>query len=128
MNYHEYNSGENNELEKELNQQLNLETIEFLLCLMIFIGCLPLFVLINQTCLRPCLDSCNIYLKNNKIKGRKIKLSDDLLLDECPICLDNYQSNREVMNLDCNHVFHHDCIRLWLIENNTCPQCRENII
>ena len=122
------NQPDSDNLEKELNHELNRETIDFLLCLMICIGCLPLFVMINQVCLKPCLDSCKLYLKNKKIKGRKIELSDELLLDECPICLDNYQVNRDIMNLDCNHIFHHDCINLWLKDNNTCPQCRENII
>jgi hypothetical protein len=132
MNHqHQYDSGEGegtNSLERELNHELNRETIDLLLCLMICIGCLPLFVMINQVCLKPSIDSCKLYLKNKKIKGRKFKLSVELLLDECPICLDNYQINRVVMNLDCNHVFHHDCIKLWLQGNNTCPQCRENII
>jgi hypothetical protein len=133
MNHqHQYDSGEGGgggtTLERALNHELNRETIDLLLCLMICIGCLPLFVMINQVCLKPCLDSCKLYLKNKKIKGRKFKLSAELLLDECPICLDNYQINRVVMNLDCNHVFHHDCIKLWLQNNNTCPQCRENII
>jgi hypothetical protein len=45
---------------------------------------------------------------------------------DCSICLT--ELDRFTQRLDCGHEFHNDCINLWLIKNNTCPMCRENII
>ena len=41
----------------------------------------------------------------------------------CCICLENI-SNKKI-KLDCNHLFHYDCISK--IKNNKCPLCREKI-
>ena len=35
----------------------------------------------------------------------------------------------ECVKLDCNHIFHTECLAEWLIHNNSCPNCRvTNII
>ena len=37
--------------------------------------------------------------------------------------------NAECVKLDCNHIFHTECLAEWLIHNNSCPNCRvTNII
>jgi hypothetical protein len=40
------------------------------------------------------------------------------------------QNNRVVKLNTCNHNFHYDCIKEWIITNNhtTCPICRTNVI
>ena len=63
-----------------------------------------------------------------KLPVRKIVSIDDLLIDECSICLDKYIKNDKVSDFQCGHIFHKDCIKIWLSKNNTCPQCREIII
>ena len=30
--------------------------------------------------------------------------------------------------LPCSHWFHHECIRAWLGEHDTCPHCRKGIM
>lgn len=42
---------------------------------------------------------------------------------ECPICFDKICQN-DGSALPCMHSFHTQCIRTWLMENNTCPVCR----
>ena len=46
---------------------------------------------------------------------------------ECPICYDELSIGDIVSwspNPSCNHVFHHACIKEWLLQNEGCPFCR----
>jgi len=50
-------------------------------------------------------------------------------METCSICLDDIDANanaNENIKLDCNHLFHYDCISK--INNNKCPLCRRKII
>ena len=47
---------------------------------------------------------------------------------ECSICMDEVPLGETVTWLPCEHWFHHDCVKAWLIEHDTCPQCRESIM
>lgn len=39
------------------------------------------------------------------------------------------KENVEFVKLNCNHIFHTECLAQWLVNNNSCPNCREtNII
>jgi len=45
----------------------------------------------------------------------------------CPICLDIFKLNDEVSwskYAKCDHVYHHQCIILWLMNHDDCPYCR----
>lgn len=44
---------------------------------------------------------------------------------DCTICLETIDQYQYA--LTCAHVFHKECITLWLKENNTCPLCRTQI-
>ena len=99
--------------------------IQILLIIILFISCLnPCFPLIKNL-FNSCKEKYNIL----RIPVYKIVLNDNLLLDECSICLENYKINDKIIHLNCNHKYHKDCLKLWISKNNnTCPQCRENII
>lgn len=45
--------------------------------------------------------------------------------DNCPICFDEYRPPLEV--LPCKHLFHRQCITLWIREKWMCPICKELI-
>ena len=47
---------------------------------------------------------------------------------ECAVCLNEFQEAEKLRNLpNCNHVFHIDCIDVWLQSNANCPLCRTSI-
>jgi len=53
---------------------------------------------------------------------------DDSDPDEvCPICIDKYMKNDVMSKLPCNHLFHKECTKKWLISHNACPICRRMV-
>ena len=68
----------------------------------------------------------NRNLKEHLIQSETI-VSNNLIgsREECSICLETYQARDKIVQLTCNHIFHNDCIREWLLnKNNNCPMCR----
>lgn len=54
-------------------------------------------------------------------------LSNDvkIVCTKCTVCLDDYDDNSYVRQMECNHIFHKKCIDKWLLEYNyKCPMCR----
>ena len=47
---------------------------------------------------------------------------------ECSICMDEVPLGEEVTELPCHHWFHHECVKAWLSEHDTCPHCRQGIM
>ena len=45
----------------------------------------------------------------------------------CNICLNQFELDECVVELDCKHGFHENCIIHWLKMNNTCPVCRSEL-
>jgi len=43
----------------------------------------------------------------------------------CSICIENLNKG---FHLECGHIFHNRCITHWLLENETCPVCRKEIL
>lgn len=43
----------------------------------------------------------------------------------CSICLENVNYG---CRLNCQHCFHSNCIKRWLIKTNTCPMCRSVVV
>ena len=98
--------------------------IEIMLIILLCISCLSPFIQTFNEYIKTCKNNYDIF----KLPVYKIVSNDNLLLDECSICLEKYKLNDKIISLPCSHSFHKDCLNLWLKKNNTCPQCRENII
>ncbi|CAJ1952851.1 unnamed protein product [Cylindrotheca closterium] len=60
------------------------------------------------------------------------RMESDSEQAECCICLDNYDPGSIICaskNVECNHVFHKDCIMDWMMKNhNQCPLCRVDLL
>jgi hypothetical protein len=62
--------------------------------------------------------------------GSQGELQDELLdgiLDECSICLDNFDAGQTVCELSCHHLFHKGCLEQWMQDNHNCPLCRLSV-
>ena len=69
-------------------------------------------------------------------KLQKIFSLDESGLAVCPICLDllikesagyfTYEDGNR--NVDTCHMFHNSCLETWLVDNPTCPLCRQKAI
>jgi hypothetical protein len=46
----------------------------------------------------------------------------------CPICLHHFKTG-DVLSVGrvCGHVFHHDCLAMWLPKSTSCPYCRQDL-
>ena len=46
----------------------------------------------------------------------------------CPICLHNFKAGNNLsMGRVCRHVFHQECLDMWLPKSTTCPYCRQDL-
>jgi len=45
--------------------------------------------------------------------------------DDCSICLVEFNINDEIQRLQCAHIFHPQCIRVWLAKHRDCPLCKQ---
>lgn len=79
----------------------------------------------------------NYYFQEKIIKKKKINPSYLNLIPiekcnkniQCAICSEEIKINSNIIKLNCNHIFHEICIKIWLKENYICPICRnENIL
>ena len=55
-------------------------------------------------------------------------LCEDLPEETCSVCLEDFKDGDTIKKLNCNHIFHKDCLQPWLNEHDNCPMCRQNII
>ncbi|XP_050374915.1 RING-H2 finger protein ATL16 [Argentina anserina] len=65
------------------------------------------------------------YKKEGKNRG---EFEQGSLFCECAVCLNEFQEDEKLRIIpNCSHVFHIDCIDVWLQNNANCPLCRTSI-
>lgn len=69
-------------------------------------------------------DSINPTLRDVKLTGAILDPINDGI---CSICQENFHVDSIVNQLSCNHWFHTECIKTWILDHATCPQCRRKI-
>jgi len=45
---------------------------------------------------------------------------------QCSVCWEDFKLSEEVKQLECDHIYHPDCILPWLKLHATCPICRRD--
>nr|AFJ24729.1 TRAF interacting protein [Schmidtea mediterranea] len=61
------------------------------------------------------------------VKATLVKLTlvkQIMLICHCSICQQSFSENCTVSALLCGHVFHSNCLTMWLNNKSNCPQCR----
>jgi DNA-directed RNA polymerase subunit RPC12/RpoP len=48
-------------------------------------------------------------------------------IQDCSICLEEFQLGQKLVCLPCNHKFHPKCLTPWLESHVQCPYCRAKI-
>ncbi|CAG7723844.1 unnamed protein product [Allacma fusca] len=46
---------------------------------------------------------------------------------QCSVCWDDFSMDEQVKQLQCEHLYHQDCIVPWLKLHGTCPVCRKDL-
>ena len=60
----------------------------------------------------------------NLLPVTQIKDNDHKPKGNCIICLGDFLVKEEVTSLPCLHIFHNQCIKVWLRDHNVCPVCK----
>lgn len=68
---------------------------------------------------------CVEYLLSKGAKKYELILNGYTGSETCSICKTDSTDN--LGTTECNHVFHPECINLWLQESTTCPVCRTSL-
>lgn len=80
-----------------------------------------------------CLTKCFAALHERRIQEavhrsiRPLEFSEALGELDCPICLAAFQEGQKLLQINCKHLFHEDCLMEWIRVNQTCPNCRFSI-
>ena len=75
-----------------------------------------------------------INLENNSentsirdLEMRETKDENVFGLEQCVICLNDYESDDQVRRLRCGHVYHALCIEEWFEQSSACPLCKDDL-
>jgi len=104
-----------------------------LLCLVfleVFKRCYLRYLLINQQNRRQRLiieEEEVVNYSHNRVVVREIVKED-----VCSICLEelfpeDVENTNVVIELNCNHMFHKECLDPWIKINKNCPLCKNNV-
>lgn len=68
------------------------------------------------------------YLKTAPATNSEEAASDDREADSCIICQDEYKYQEKIGVLRCEHEYHVDCLKKWLLVKNVCPICKSEAL
>ncbi|CAJ1952009.1 unnamed protein product [Sphenostylis stenocarpa] len=69
-----------------------------------------------------------------RLNIRKVKLSSSNeaakhpVDKNCSVCQEEYEPNDELGRLKCDHSYHFQCIKQWLVHKNFCPVCKQEVV
>jgi len=109
--------------------KLGLQT--YILIYMYKKGILPIPIIYEMVeCVLMILQRLGQFLESRELENN-LKSFPTVTRDEIPdhnlTCLVCLEEMEEGKKLNCEHVFHHSCLRGWIVLKNYCPKCRELI-
>mmetsp|Transcript_57718 Transcript_57718/g.185494 ORF Transcript_57718/g.185494 Transcript_57718/m.185494 type:complete len:175 (+) Transcript_57718:102-626(+) len=57
----------------------------------------------------------------------EVRASEQQPVEECRICLEQFQPADELRAMPCRHHFHKTCVDRWLRTSRRCPVCRHQL-
>lgn len=63
----------------------------------------------------------------NTIKILEKNINDSKKVSQCTICMEDIAIDK-IVTTRCNHHFCHDCFWTWCKKNNSCPNCRSDLM
>jgi E3 ubiquitin-protein ligase BIG BROTHER-like protein len=57
----------------------------------------------------------------SQLKTEKFDVNKHKNQNSCVICMEDFNKNDEIRELDCKHIFHKNCIDKWFTEHKKCP-------
>lgn len=79
------------------------------------------------------IENTETYRNSNCDLFKKLLLKTQVMINKengicCAICVENILQNTEIIRkLECNHVYHINCIDNWLVFKMQCPLCKHDI-
>jgi hypothetical protein len=71
------------------------------------------------------------WYQNNLIRDInkwKVVPSNDNDILTCPICMDTDCINKNFIKIECNHIYHDECLKIHMSNKSNCPTCRRQIV
>jgi hypothetical protein len=47
--------------------------------------------------------------------------------NDCVVCQERILCGEDILKLPCHHLYHHACVRQWLLQKSSCPLCRSRL-
>jgi len=76
----------------------------------------------NKYCRRKIFDPDKYFCDNHKPIN-----FEEVMQEGCSICGESDLKIDDLKVLQCNHIWHRDCINIWFTKNYSCPLCRNTI-
>lgn len=75
-------------------------------------------------------NNTNYGMSNEEVNRLHSSKYSDIItnISECSICKGCFLDLNVVTELRCSHIFHSNCVIPWIIGNNNCPMCRQQVI
>lgn len=58
---------------------------------------------------------------------KKVSVTNKKLITDRCFCLEELKDDSDLRILSCDHIFHYECLKWWLIKSKSCPMCREEV-
>ena len=77
----------------------------------------------------------NLFKSNNPVSEKQKEINQTIVsfinkkkndFDECVICLGEMKEGDTLSIIYCSHIFHKECIHMWMEKKRICPLCDQS--